>query len=77
MQSPVAIFEDGRMTVAVNQFDVFFSGTGRELTAEQVKDMVARQIETLLPGVHVPRDVIIPVSGLWAYQVRLKGGFRT
>ena len=65
------------MTIAVTQFDVFYSGTGKELTVEQVKERVARQIESLLLGGHVPRDVIIPVSGIWAYQVSLNGDCRT
>ena len=59
------------MTIAVTQFDQSYSGTGKELTVEQVKETVARQIERLLPEVTVPADVIIPVSGLWAYQVMI------
>ena len=57
------------MTIAVTQFDHSYSGTGNELTAEQVKETVARQIEMVLPDVHVPMDAIIPVGGIWAYQV--------
>ena len=57
------------MTIAVTQIDQSYIGTGNELTVEQVKERVAREIEMLLPDVHVPRDAIIPVSGIWAYQV--------
>ena len=57
------------MTIAVTQFDQSYSGIDNELTAEQVKERVAKQIEMLLPDVHVPRDAIIPVSGIWGYQV--------
>ena len=68
----VDIFRDGRLTVVVTQYDRSFEGSRSSDTSENAVDIqykVSRQIQLAL-GVPVAPEMVVPVSGLWAYQVK-------
>ena len=57
--------------IVVTHFDSFYSqtGFGKELSGQEVKSTITRQVNRVLPDINVPEDCIIPVSGAWACQV--------
>ena len=69
--SLIDIFRDGRLTVVVTQYDRSFEGSRNEGKSEDSFDIqykLSRQIQHAL-GVQVASEIVVPVSGLWAYQV--------
>ena len=64
------IFEDGRMMIVITHFDMSYNQDGKELTEQEVKTTVISQISRVVPEVTVSKEIIVLVSGLWAYQVK-------
>ena len=64
------IFEDGRMMIVITHFDMSYNQVSKELTEQEVKATVISQISRMLPEVTVSKEIIVLVSGLWAYQVK-------
>ena len=63
------IFTDSnRLTVAVTQFDKTYDDS-REWSKEEIQGKVCTFIERQI-GRKVPRKVVIPVCGKWAFEAR-------
>lgn len=68
------VFDDGRLMIVVTQYDKFYEGDAdSEMSVETVQQRVVEMIEKALDlklSKPLRRDLVIPVSGLWAYWVR-------
>ena len=68
--SVLGVFEDGRMLIVITHFDMSYNQVDKELTEQEVKKIVISQISRVVPEVTVSKEIIVLVSGLWAYQVK-------
>ena len=70
------VFQGNRLVIVITKFDqqsgsAYLSGTGEEITEEQVKKQTCQFVREACTGVDISPDDVLPVSGRWAYNARM------
>ena len=64
-----AVFRDRRLVIAVTQFDKQYTPEDDKLSLQTIREVVCSSVRAAV-GKCIPEDMVVPVSGLWAWIAR-------